>query len=180
MSLEKLAFEMAPIGIALTEHRVIQSCNTTFCKLFGYPREALIGQSFRMLYGSDHEFRQVRDVGIDQLKQSAAYSDERIMGHRDGSRLWCRFRAQTLTPDDPLAQVVLTFAPMTDNPKGPALTPREREVVLWLSKGKTSKEIAQILDLSPRTIEDVRARLLRKFNVKTAAALLARLSYLGQ
>jgi DNA-binding CsgD family transcriptional regulator len=36
------------------------------------------------------------------------------------------------------------------------------------------------LGLSPRTIEDVRARLMRKFDVRNAGLLLARLSDLGQ
>jgi DNA-binding CsgD family transcriptional regulator len=47
---------------------------------------------------------------------------------------------------------------------------------MWLSRGYTSKEIAKVLNLSPRTIEDVRARLLRKFKVKNVAVLLSRLA----
>ncbi|MDX5402386.1 MAG: helix-turn-helix transcriptional regulator, partial [Rhodobacterales bacterium] len=63
---------------------------------------------------------------------------------------------------------------------GPTLTPRERQVVTWLARGKTSKEIAQVLGLSPRTVEDVRARLMRKFDVRNTGLLLARLSDLWQ
>src|SRR5690606_17731073 len=145
-----------------------------------YPKVGLLGQSFRMLYGTDHEFAQIRDVGLARLSRATDYSDDRIMRYADGRRFWCRFRAHTLTPAEPLARIVMSFAPLTSPASGPALTPREREVVTWLSRGKTSKEIALALGLSPRTIEDVRARLLRKFAVKNVAVLLARLSDLGQ
>jgi len=175
----QIAFNAAPIGLVLTETRIIRACNTTFAQLFGYERTALLGQSFRMLYGSDHEFRNIRDVGLGPLSRSAEYSDERMMHHADGTPFWCRFRAQTLTPNDPLAQVVMSFARISPHASGPSLTPREREVVSWLSRGLTSKEIGRTLGLSPRTIEDVRARLLRKFQARNAADLLSRLGDLG-
>lgn len=176
----RLAFEHAPIGIVMTRHRVIESCNTTFCRLSGYAADHLLGESFRMLYGSDAEFIQIRDIGLEPLRRSGDYANERMLRHADGHAIWCRFRARTLTPEDPLARIVMSFAPITPRGDGPALTPRERQVVTWLARGKTSKEIALILGLSPRTIEDVRARLLKKFGVRNAALLLARLSDLGQ
>ncbi|MCV0425429.1 MAG: PAS and helix-turn-helix domain-containing protein [Roseibium sp.] len=174
--LDQLAFDNAPMGLALTENRVIQTCNETFAWMFGYRKEELIGQSFRLLYGSDQEFHQIRDIGLEPLRHSLPYTDERLMRRSDGSMIWCRFRARTLTPETPLARTVLTFALIDNTTSGPQLTPREREVLLYLSKGLTSKEIARELDLSPRTIEDVRARLLKKFQVKNVAVLLTRLS----
>ena len=174
--LETLAFDQAPMGIALTENRIIRACNDTFARMFGFEKSDLVGQSFRLLYGTDQEFHQIRDIGLEPLRQSLPYSDERIMRHRDGHQFWCRFRARTLTPEDPLARIILSYALIDTDTTGPTLTPREREVLMWLSRGYTSKEIAKVLDLSPRTIEDVRARLLRKFKVKNVAVLLSRLS----
>lgn len=176
----RLAFDRAPVGIVMTRHRVIEECNATFCDLSGYGMDALLGQSFRMLYGSEAEFIQIRDIGLELLRRDGAYADERMLRHADGHAVWCRFRARTLTPEDPLARIVMSFAPITPRRDGPALTPRERQVVTWLARGKTSKEIAQVLGLSPRTIEDVRARLMRKFDVRNTGLLLARLSDLGQ
>jgi PAS domain S-box-containing protein len=176
----RIAFDHAPVGIVMTRHRVIEACNSTFCALSGYPSAALLGQSFRMLYGSEAEFIQIRDIGLEPLRRAGDYADERMLRHADGHAVWCRFRARTLTPDDPLARIVMSFAPITPRRDGPALTPRERQVVTWLARGKTSKEIAQILGLSPRTVEDVRARLMRKFEVRNTGLLLARLSDLGQ
>jgi PAS domain S-box-containing protein len=176
----RLAFDHAPVGIVMTRHRVIERCNATFCDLSGYSSAALLGQSFRMLYGSDAEFIQIRDIGLEPMRQSGAYSDERMLRHAGGYAVWCRFRARTLTPEDPLARIVMSFAPLEGRREGPALTQRERQVVTWLARGKTSKEIAQILGLSPRTIEDVRARLMRKYQVRNTGLLLARFSDLGQ
>jgi len=52
------------------------------------------------------------------------------------------------------------------------LTPREREVLDGLVAGKLSKQIADDLDISPRTVELHRARVLKKMNVANAAELV--------
>jgi DNA-binding NarL/FixJ family response regulator len=41
------------------------------------------------------------------------------------------------------------------------LPPREREIAALLVEGKTSKVIARETDLSPRTVEKHRAKLMR-------------------
>lgn len=52
------------------------------------------------------------------------------------------------------------------------LTPREREVFDQLLAGRTSKEIAATLDISPRTAEVHRRSLLHKFGVGSAKELI--------
>lgn len=175
-----LAYDEAPIGLVLTEQRVIRSCNRTFAAMVGYGPEALINQSFRMLYGSQDEYARIRDIGMEPLKRTGVYTGERMMRRRDGSSFWCRFRAHSLTPDDPLAKIVLSFAQLSESQDRVSLTQRERQVISLLSRGLTSKEIARALDRSPRTIEDVRSRLLKRFAVKNATELLAQLTYIDQ
>jgi DNA-binding NarL/FixJ family response regulator len=55
------------------------------------------------------------------------------------------------------------------------LTTREAEVLLWLSKGKTNRDIAQILGLSPRTVDKHLEQIYAKLGVenRTAAAAIA-------
>ncbi len=53
-----------------------------------------------------------------------------------------------------------------------ALTAREREVVDLLVAGRTSKEIARTLAISPRTAEVHRRNILRKFSVASAKELI--------
>jgi len=56
-----------------------------------------------------------------------------------------------------------------------AITNREAEVLLWVAKGKTNREIAQILELSPRTVNKHLEQLFKKIGVenRTSAATLA-------
>lgn len=172
-NLDELAFDLAPIGIVLTENRIIKSCNRTFAHMFGYSREELLNQSFRMLYPSATEFDAIRDVGLNSLRETGQYSDERIMHRRDGTMFWARVRVATPTPNDPLSRAILSFADISGQRPEVELTPREKQVVMRLGKGLTSKEIARELNLSPRTIDDYRARLLRKFDVRNIAELLS-------
>ncbi|MBP0112540.1 MULTISPECIES: response regulator transcription factor [Bradyrhizobium] len=55
------------------------------------------------------------------------------------------------------------------------LTTREGEVLAWLSKGKTNRDIAQILGLSPRTVDKHLEQIYSKLGVenRTAAAAIA-------
>lgn len=55
------------------------------------------------------------------------------------------------------------------------LTPREAEVLFWLSMGKTNRDIAQILSLSSRTINKHLEQIFQKMGVdnRTSAAVSA-------
>lgn len=173
--LERLAFLHAPIGIVITENRIIRQCNLQFASMFGYQTDELIGQSFRMLYNSNREFEAIRDVGINALRETGKYSDERLMPRRDGSLFWCRARVYTFNADDPLARTILTYADISDTRPAISLTARERQVVKCLARGLTSKETARELCLSPRTVEDYRARLIHRFEARNFSGLLAKL-----
>lgn len=53
-----------------------------------------------------------------------------------------------------------------------SLTPRERQVLKMVAEGKTSKEIAELLSISTRTVEHHRANLLKKLNINNTADLI--------
>ena len=54
-----------------------------------------------------------------------------------------------------------------------ALTPRETEVLSWLAKGKTNRDIADILGMSPRTVNKHLEHVFEKLGVETRAAAAA-------
>lgn len=55
------------------------------------------------------------------------------------------------------------------------LTGREAEVLLWITQGKSNRDVAEILGFSPRTVNKHLEQIFHKLNVenRTAAAMLA-------
>jgi DNA-binding NarL/FixJ family response regulator len=53
-----------------------------------------------------------------------------------------------------------------------ALTSRQREILLLLVAGKSAKEIASALDLSARTVEDHKYRLMESLGIENSAELI--------
>ena len=70
-------------------------------------------------------------------------------------------------------------------PRGPGLpalrelSARERQVLQLLAEGKSMKEVAALLDISPRTVEFHKYRVMELLRVKTNAALVQQAIKLG-
>lgn len=62
---------------------------------------------------------------------------------------------------------------------GPRLTARQREVLQLLAEGRSMKEAAAILDLTPRTIAFHKYTMMEQLGVKTTAALIQHAFTLG-
>lgn len=52
-----------------------------------------------------------------------------------------------------------------------SLTPRQREVLQLVAEGKAVKEIAQLLNISPRTVEFHKAQIMEQLSLRTTAEL---------
>ena len=176
MTLQDLAFEHAPTGLCILENRIIRACNRLFAEIFGGQPEDFDGVPLADFYPSIEDYRRIGERGLAQMRLTGRYQDERVMKRRDGSLFWCRARGQSLTPEDPFRQGVWSFADLSDDRPVVALTQREREVAILTCRGLTSKEIGRELNLSYRTIELYRARLLEKFQARKLAELVAKLS----
>jgi len=57
-------------------------------------------------------------------------------------------------------------------PALPELTPREREVIQLLAEGKSSKEVASVLNLSTKTAETHRSNIMRKLGLHSIRDLV--------
>lgn len=68
---------------------------------------------------------------------------------------------------------VFSIGPFAQHPR---LTDREGEVLLWVARGKTNRDIADILRVSPRTVNKHLEHIFEKLGVetRTAAAAVAR------
>ena len=178
------AFEQAPVGLVLSRHRTMVDCNQALAAMFRVPREALIGQSFRVLYPSFDEFERTGARILLNLDAAGRYADERIMkrepGNPRGELFWCHVVGRALNRDTPHEAGIWTFEDLS--PRRPlqaggsgTLTAREREVAALLIEGRTSKQIGRALGVSHRTVDIYRARLLRKYGATSTPDLVHRL-----
>ena len=53
-----------------------------------------------------------------------------------------------------------------------ALSPREREVLVLVVEGRTSKEISRVIGVKPSTIDTYRSRIMTKLGVRGVPALV--------
>ena len=172
----QLAFEMAPVGLVLSRHRAMVDCNRHVCEMFGASREVLVGQSFQVLYPSAQEYERLGAHMAPILNAKGHYSDNRIMKRANGELFWCHVTGRALERDNPHASGIWSFEDLSaQRPVKADLTGREREVAARLLEGLTSKEIGKALNISHRTVEIYRARLMRKYGASTAADLVHKL-----
>jgi PAS domain S-box-containing protein len=173
--LELAGFMNAPVGIMVLSHRRILRVNAEIEAIFGWRRTELEGQSVRMLYPSTVDYEKTGARWHRWLENGPRYEDERFMQCKSGEIIWTRARGRTLTPDDPFRLIVWTFDRLEDRaPGSAALTPREREVTRYVVNGLTSRQIAQALAISPRTVEVHRSAIMRKLGVANTAELIAK------
>lgn len=181
MSLDyRIAFEMAPIGLVISEQRRILDCNRHVLAIFGAEREQMIGQSFELLYPSPAEFERTGERIIASLDKQGFYADERVMrrvgGSMAGQLFWCHVTGRALDPSDPHAKGIWSFEDLSARRQLKAeLTPREREIAALLIEGLTSKLIGKRLGISPRTVDVYRARLMKKYGAATTPELIKKL-----
>jgi PAS domain S-box-containing protein len=172
----EMIFQHAPVGMCISVNRVIQSCNDALAAMFGYARTQLDGQSFAVLYPTRDEFLRTGDRIVPIMNMKGRYSDERIMRRGNGELFWCHVSGRALDQHDALGAGVWTFDDVSEKrPVTAELTPREREIAALLVEGKTSKIIARETDLSPRTVEMHRAKLMKKFSAATSSELVHKL-----
>ncbi len=174
------AFELAPVGLVLSRERQMTDCNQELLRMFGAERDQIIGASFEVLYPSSDEFERTGWRIAAQLDAKGRYADERVMrrlaGVHAGELFWCHVSGRALDPANPHAAGIWVFEDLSsERVLSVELTPREREVAALLIQGLTSKGVGRKLDISPRTVDVYRARLMRKAGAATTTELVHKL-----
>ena len=172
----ELAFDLAPVGLCVSRDRTIQRCNDAFGAMFGFDPAKIEGHSFECLYPSRAEFEHIGEQGLPVMQRTGLYSDDRIMRHSSGRLFWCHVAGRSLRRDQPFACAVWMFEDISA--RRPAVTPltvREREIVRQIAVGRGTKQIARALEVSPRTIDGHRARIMKKVGARSASEMISRL-----
>jgi DNA-binding NarL/FixJ family response regulator len=81
-------------------------------------------------------------------------------------------RRRYLSP--PVAEALIEHSQQTGPYRNPlaSLSQREREIFQLLAEGKSNQEIAQLLSLSPKSVETYRSRLMHKLDIHDLATLI--------
>lgn len=172
---QRFALEEIPVPMVYATHRIIRDCNAAFADLFGYDRVDLIDRSFAILYPKISDFIQTGRMWLEHLPGSRSYYDERIMMSVTGQRFWCQVNGKSFQHDDPFAHALYCFQRLNRPTASPrlALTERQHQILTLVSQGKTNARIAGELDLSVRTVESHRARLMKITGCANSAQLIS-------
>lgn len=173
----RVAFDLAPIGMAISRQRLMIDCNREALAMFGATREQMVGCSFAVLYPSSDEFERTGERILASLDATGRYADERVMKRiGSGELFWCHVTGRALDPAEPHAAGIWTFEDLSSRRRLKAdFTAREREIAALLIEGLTSKLIGRRLGISPRTVDVYRARLMRKTGAATTPELVQKL-----
>ena len=172
----RTAFEQAPIGLVLSRQRLMVDVNREVLAMFRAEPAQLVGRSFEVLYPTPEEFERTGRRITASLDAQGRYADERVMKRVDGELFWCHVTGRALNPAQPHDAGIWTFEDLSARRVLKVdFTAREREIAALLVDGLTSKGIGKRLDISPRTVDVYRARLMRKLGASTTPELVHKL-----
>ena len=118
---------------------------------------------------TEHVSRALRAGALGYLLKESAGKDvvNAVKAVHLGHRYLCQQISESLIDDYiDLQEAVPGRSPLD------RLSAREREVLQLVTEGKTTKEIGQILSLSPKTVETYRSRLMAKLEIKDIPGLV--------
>lgn len=160
----------------------IVACNDAFTALTGFAREEILGRNCRFLAGPDTEpwlteslrtgirLRQPVMVEILNYRKSGEPFRNAVMvapvfDARGEAEYFIGSQVE-IAADVPRAGDVRRQAAHEAVAR---LTPRQRQVLIEMARGRLNKQIAWHLDLTERTIKMHRAALFRALGVQTSA-----------
>jgi DNA-binding NarL/FixJ family response regulator len=110
-----------------------------------------------------------------RMRRGDPLAPARCLVEIGGRRLECSF-VSPLGPDEllfRLAETANTGSEQSMLQRAFALTSREAEVLLWISRGKPNRDIGEILNISPRTVNKHLEQIFVKLGVENRAAAAA-------
>ena len=161
----------------------IRVVNDAFAVMTGFSRKELLGMDYRNLV-PEESIQWIEEVIAAKLENENASDifEHRIL-QKTGGQVWLQSRIYKL--DDTLVLVKhidITEAKITEaeltrslnlsKKKLPnSITGTERTIARLVAAGMSSKEIADHVNLAPRTVDNHRSRIRSKLNVRNTFAL---------
>ncbi len=160
----------------------IVACNDAFIALTGYSRDEIIGSNCRFLSGPETEpwLTESLRTGIRMQRPTMV---EILNYKKDGTPFRNAVMVAPIFDANGELEYFLGSQVEIEEDRARAnderrkhahdriqqLSPRQREILIEMAKGKLNKQIAYDLDLSERTIKMHRSAVLRSLDVRTTA-----------
>lgn len=87
---QNMIFENAAVGIMFLRNRVLQRCNSKLAEICGYAAENLIGQSTRIFYFSEEDYRSNLENFDEVIRAGGTHVGEIRIRHASGRPVWVR------------------------------------------------------------------------------------------
>lgn len=160
----------------------IVECNAAFISLTGYNRDEIIGHNCRFLTGPETEPELTEELRAG-VRSRRPVMVEILNYKKDGTPFRNAVMVAPIFDADGQLEYFLgsqmEIGGQSDGVDSDrrsiarrqidALTPRQKEILIEISRGKLNKQIAYDLNLSERTVKMHRAALLRSLDLKTTA-----------
>jgi diguanylate cyclase (GGDEF)-like protein/PAS domain S-box-containing protein len=124
----------APVGICFTRERRFELVSRRFNRLLGYDEPGLLGQSPRVIYGSDEFYAELGERVGKVFAAGLAFDEEIEFMRRDGSRFWGRLQGTPVRTGDASAGTIWILDDVTR-------TRRQREELSWSSTHDSLTEL---------------------------------------
>ncbi|SBT08263.1 Diguanylate cyclase/phosphodiesterase with PAS/PAC sensor(S) [Candidatus Accumulibacter aalborgensis] len=151
---QTLIFERAPIGIAFVRQRIIQRCNASFERIFGYLPGQLIGQSTRVCFASEEAWSDKGERARLLIDECGKFLGEVEYRKADGSLLWCRVTGSLANPENPEEGHVWLFEDVTAR-RAAEEALRQSHVELEQRVVERTQELSQQLHFLRQLIEAI-------------------------
>jgi DNA-binding CsgD family transcriptional regulator len=186
------AVDASAIGIVICDRRFrYKALNRSAATIHNLPVEAHLGHKFHEILGNMAD--KVVPVWENVFASGQCLSNFELVGKlpkRSGVGHWILnlfplsdtrgrvaqvgcFVIEISSPSVPITELTSTTANKSSiEDRRTLLTPREQEIVRLVAEGKSNKEFSSLLEISVRTVETCRARLMLKLQAPSIAHLV--------
>lgn len=106
-------FKNTSVGFAVLSDRIIKKVNDAVCRILGYSREEMIGNSTRLWFASQEEYEKAGELLYEKTRAQGTSSFEIQLKRKDGKLIWVTKSISALDNSD-LKGVVLTIVDITE------------------------------------------------------------------
>ncbi|MEJ2564695.1 MAG: LuxR C-terminal-related transcriptional regulator [Gammaproteobacteria bacterium] len=180
--MENIFFEffqksISPSAIVVGPNYDFLFINEAWVRLFGFTREETIGRNSHELGISRNN--DVRSQTIDRLRRSGSLSGMKYVVFSKSGREIHVINNLTKLTIDAKEYVLCSLHDITEYELAAkvwkrqdarlleSLTTRERDIIRLVVSGHSNKDIARILNISPRTVETHRSHCIQKLGTKS-------------